>query len=188
VGDGDFNNGFFNDAFAFDFGTPLNFDLTLPKGPRGQTPTSTPRQLQQQQPQQMATTTSASQSALANVEKIREGFEEAIDQNCPLAGQKKPTAPNMLNANTIWNQLQSNKDFQDGKFDLDSLCSELRAKAKCSESGVVVAAADVDKAFERLSDTRAWDPYYSLVWQKDHVDDAVKKLGTAGSNWGGMGI
>lgn len=189
VGDGDFTNGFFNDAFPFEFGSPLNFDLTSPKVAQSQIPASTLRQTQQAQPPNASSTTSASASALANAEKIREGFEDEIDRGCPHARLKStPTAPNMLNANTIWNQLQNNKDFQDGKFDLDNLCSELRAKAKCSESGVVVPAADVDKVFEKLSSTNTWDDKATLMWQKDHVDDAVKRLGGSGSNWGGMGL
>ena len=51
------------------------------------------------------------------------------------------------------NQLQSNPDFQDGKFDLDGLCSELRAKARCSESGVMVDQDHVDAALRKLGKT-----------------------------------
>jgi AP-1-like factor len=36
-------------------------------------------------------------------------------------------------------------------LDIDGLCSELRAKARCSESGVVIDQKDVDSALKRLS-------------------------------------
>jgi AP-1-like transcription factor len=41
-------------------------------------------------------------------------------------------------------------DFQDGSLDIDSLCTELRQKAKCSETGVVINREDVDKALANL--------------------------------------
>jgi len=47
-------------------------------------------------------------------------------------------------------KLQNDPDFKEGKFDIDNLCSELRAKARCSESGVVVDQKDVDAALKRL--------------------------------------
>ena len=46
--------------------------------------------------------------------------------------------------------MQQNPDYKDGSFDIDGLCSELRAKARCSESGVVVDQKDVDEALKRL--------------------------------------
>ena len=47
-------------------------------------------------------------------------------------------------------KLQKQPGFTEGTFDIDNLCSELRAKAKCSESGVVVDQKDVDEALKRL--------------------------------------
>lgn len=205
VGDGDFNNGFFNDAFPYDFGSPLNFNLNSPK------------QQQQQTPQQ---TSSASRNLLAEVEKAREGND---DDNLPLMPERQtaaqqlakqkdislPQAEKMLNCNTIWydiliispssittkpnvcrSQLQNNRDFQDGKFDLDGLCAELRAKAKCSESGVTVPSEYVDAAFKKLSgkqdpekdkvDAKAsYYPYnrgIEYLFQRDSVDEALNKL------------
>jgi AP-1-like factor len=57
--------------------------------------------------------------------------------------------------------LQSNPDFQEGKFDLDSLCSELRVKAKCSESGVMVDQEHVNEALRKLGqkDSKTGKPY-----------------------------
>jgi len=39
--------------------------------------------------------------------------------------------------------------FQNGELDMDNLCSELRTKAKCSESGAVIGERDVDEILKR---------------------------------------
>jgi hypothetical protein len=52
-------------------------------------------------------------------------------------------------------KLQNREDFKDGSLDIDGLCSELRAKARCSESGVVIDQQDVDSALQRLPASRA---------------------------------
>lgn len=75
--------------------------------------------------------------------------------------------------------MQQNKDFQDGKFDLDGLCSELRSKARCSESGVVVPEDYVDQAFKKLSGHKTKDNP-SLIWEQDYVDAALHRLGAGG--------
>lgn len=41
--------------------------------------------------------------------------------------------------------------FRNGEIDIDSLCSELRTKARCSEGGVVVFRKDVDDIMGRAS-------------------------------------
>jgi len=85
-------------------------------------------------------------------------------------------------------QLQSNPDFQDGKFDLDGLCSELRAKARCSESGVMVDQDHVDKALRKLGKTAAEnareglgppekEDQAHLMFEQDSWDNVLKKLG-----------
>lgn len=56
----------------------------------------------------------------------------------------------MLNVHKIWDELSSRADFKDGTIDIDQLTSELRAKARCSENGVVVDRRDVDAALKRL--------------------------------------
>lgn len=67
-------------------------------------------------------------------------------------------------------QLQSNPDFRDGKFDLDGLCSELRAKAKCSEKGVLVDQDHVQAALKKLGQKddkgKAYDPP-ALMFEQD---------------------
>jgi AP-1-like factor len=51
-------------------------------------------------------------------------------------------------------KLQDRDDFKDGSLDIDGLCSELRSKARCSESGVVIDQKDVDSALKRLPPKR----------------------------------
>lgn len=59
----------------------------------------------------------------------------------------------MLNCNKIWDKLSNRADFKDGTIDIDKLCSELRANARCSESGVVVDCKVVDAILESLNGT-----------------------------------
>jgi hypothetical protein len=59
-------------------------------------------------------------------------------------------ATQMLNCHKIWDKLADRPDFKDGTIDIDELCSELRDKARCSESGVVVDHKDVEAALKRL--------------------------------------
>ncbi|KAK7534737.1 transcription factor PAP1-domain-containing protein [Phyllosticta citribraziliensis] len=57
---------------------------------------------------------------------------------------------NLLSCHKIWDKLQNRQDFKDGTIDIDGLCTELRAKARCSESGVVVDSKDVEAALKRM--------------------------------------
>jgi len=56
-----------------------------------------------------------------------------------------PNNDKPMSCNKIWDRLQSMEKFRNGEIDIDNLCSELRAKAKCSEGGAVVDRKDVDK-------------------------------------------
>ena len=134
VGGGDFTGGFFSDAFSLpDFGSPALF------GQEGNQNT-----------------------LMSEIEKTQNGADE--EEVVP--GED----PNqMLSCNKIWyalspprstplflltqlsrNQLQDRPDFQEGSFDIEGLCSELRAKARCSETGVVVDQKDVDAALKKI--------------------------------------
>ncbi|MBE7179773.1 MAG: hypothetical protein INR71_00950 [Terriglobus roseus] len=139
VGDGDFTGGFFDAAFPMpDLGSPFNAI---------QTPA-----LQKSNP-------------LEEIERLQDGGGDE-DEIVPGDDMSK-----MLNCHKIWygsprplrNQvnghanfdlyrdtLQQNPEFKEGSFDIDGLCSELRAKARCSESGVVVDQKDVDAALKRM--------------------------------------
>ncbi|KAI8940631.1 hypothetical protein NX059_001903 [Plenodomus lindquistii] len=58
----------------------------------------------------------------------------------------------MLDCHKIWDKLSSRADFKDGTIDIDNLCSELRTKARCSETGVVVDHKDVEEALRKLDE------------------------------------
>ncbi|KAF2130667.1 PAP1-domain-containing protein [Dothidotthia symphoricarpi CBS 119687] len=75
------------------------------------------------------------------IERIQDGDEEVVPGE---------DINSMLNCHKIWDKLSSRPDFKDGTIDIDNLCSELRAKARCSESGVVVDHKDVEAALKRL--------------------------------------
>jgi len=124
VGDGDFTGGFFNDALpAGDFGTP--FDWANITAPTGLTPFV------------------SKQNPLEVADAIQNGEEDEV--------VPADDHGSMLTCHKIWDKLQDRPDFKDGSLDIDGLCSELRAKARCSESGVVIDQKDVDSALKRLS-------------------------------------
>jgi AP-1-like factor len=131
VGDGDFTNGFFNDAFPIaDFGSPFHF---------GDTPA-----VQKPNP-------------LEEIERLQDGDEEVVPGedvtqmlNCHKIWSVYPQASTAPNLTSSRDKLANRPDFKDGTIDIDNLCSELRAKARCSESGVVVDHKDVEAALKRL--------------------------------------
>ncbi|KAF1832234.1 PAP1-domain-containing protein [Decorospora gaudefroyi] len=78
---------------------------------------------------------------LEEIERIQDGDDEVVPGE---------DVNSLLNCHKIWDKLSSRPDFKDGTIDIDNLCSELRAKARCSESGVVVDHKDVEAALKRL--------------------------------------
>ncbi|KAG9189147.1 hypothetical protein G6011_06015 [Alternaria panax] len=78
---------------------------------------------------------------LEDIERIQDGEDEVVPGE---------DVNSLLNCHKIWDKLSSRPDFKDGTIDIDNLCSELRAKARCSESGVVVDHKDVEAALKRL--------------------------------------
>jgi AP-1-like factor len=82
---------------------------------------------------------------LEEIERLQDGDDEVVpgeDTN------------QMLNCHKIWDKLANRPDFRDGSIDMDNLCAELRAKARCSESGVVVDTKDVEAALKRLPENQ----------------------------------
>ncbi|KAK4954124.1 DNA-binding transcription factor yap1 [Elasticomyces elasticus] len=129
VGDGDFTGGFFNEAYPFDLGSPLNFGDLMTIGNSVSPTAKSP----------------ASQSLLGQGDKQRQGQEDGA----VVLKKEQEGDGNMLSCNSIWNRIQNNAKLQDGNFDLDGLCSELKAKARCSETGLVIDKRDVDAAIAR---------------------------------------
>lgn len=82
------------------------------------------------------------QNPMEAIQRIQDGDEDEV-----VPGEDPN---NLLSCHKIWDKLQNRQDFKDGTIDIDGLCTELRAKARCSESGVVVDSKDVEAALKRL--------------------------------------
>ncbi|GAB7329190.1 hypothetical protein MBLNU13_g01009t1 [Cladosporium sp. NU13] len=192
-GGADFSNDFFNDALnqsgPVDYSSPSNLFGIL-------------QNLPQPSPQ-ISNNPAPSRNLMAEMDKTRDGGDDdyglpaSLQQNPPpqqTTATKKDSTGKLISCNNIWTQLQSNPDFQDGKFDLDGLCSELRAKARCSESGVMVDQDHVDKALKKLGKSKAENERDNagppepegkghLMFEQDSWDNVLKKLsgGAAGT-------
>ncbi|KAI7723645.1 hypothetical protein KC322_g755, partial [Hortaea werneckii] len=188
AGNTDFSTAFFDDALnpaPYDYGSPSNLFGIL------QSPQQTHATLPSNQ--QGANATTPSRNLMAEVEKTRDGGDE--DLGLPATQPKtERSGGKLISCNNIWNQLQSNPDFQNGTFDLDSLCSELRAKAKCSESGVMVDQDHVDATLRKLGkkdDTGKFVPANGpmpsdvphLMFEQDSWDNVLQRMG-GGNNMG----
>jgi len=188
VGSNDFSTAFFDDALnpgPFDYGSPSNLFGIL------QSPQQTNAALPSNQ--QGANATTPSRNLMAEVEKTRDGGDE--DLGLPATQPKTESGGGkLISCNNIWNQLQSNPDFQNGTFDLDSLCSELRAKAKCSESGVMVDQDHVDATLRKLGKKDGTGKFVPangpmpsdvphLMFEQDSWDNVLQRMG-GGNNMG----
>ncbi|KAL8797904.1 MAG: hypothetical protein Q9182_007135 [Xanthomendoza sp. 2 TL-2023] len=72
---------------------------------------------------------------MQQVEEQKEGGHDVVIP----AGPKQ-----YLTCEKIWDRLQQSEMGQSGEVDMDSLCSQLKAKAKCSGGGAVVERKHVD--------------------------------------------
>ncbi|EEH05660.1 conserved hypothetical protein [Histoplasma capsulatum G186AR] len=123
----DFGN-FFNDALPFpEFGGSLDSLNELSNGNATTT---------------LSSTTPQKHDLLKQIDNVVEGKddEEVVPAEDP---------SQMLSCTKIWDRLQSMEKFRNGEIDVDSLCSELRTKARCSEGGVVVKQDDVEAIISR---------------------------------------
>ncbi|CCF57531.1 hypothetical protein KAFR_0C05400 [Kazachstania africana CBS 2517] len=69
--------------------------------------------------------------------------EEIDDINDVVPSKDK----NLLRCSEVWDRITAHPKYSD--IDIDGLCGELMAKAKCSEKGVVVNAEDVQSALSK---------------------------------------
>lgn len=58
-----------------------------------------------------------------------------------------PAPPETFKCSEIWDRITSHPKYTE--LDIDGLCSELKTKAKCSETGVVINASDVNHLLEQ---------------------------------------
>ncbi|PWW80753.1 PAP1-domain-containing protein [Tuber magnatum] len=117
------NMSFFDDAFAI----PQTFSTDL----------GSPLGLAQ---------TSKKLDLLAEIDQINDADPDEEEEEVVPADDPKQ----MLSCNKIWDRISSHPRFVNGELDMDGLCSELRSKAKCSETGVVVAETDVQEVLTKV--------------------------------------
>ncbi|KAI9834067.1 MAG: hypothetical protein M1819_003352 [Sarea resinae] len=74
------------------------------------------------------------------------GLEEAANGTCTTGNDILDVGLGLTETNSSprRDRLQTMPKFQTGELDVDNLCTELRAKARCSETGVVVDEKDVE--------------------------------------------
>lgn len=74
------------------------------------------------------------------------------EKNAPVAAAAAEVVPSsddkMLPCLTIWDRVTLHPKYLE--LDIDGLCFELKSKAKCSEKGAVVSAADVDNILRKV--------------------------------------
>lgn len=84
-------------------------------------------------------------SNVLNTKNSGEGADLGSDDN-----EKVPdTTQNLMKCSQIWERITTHPRFTD--LDIDNLCDELKLKAKCSESGVVVDGSDVGKLLHQAT-------------------------------------
>ncbi|CAK7901168.1 AP-1-like transcription factor Cap1p [[Candida] anglica] len=63
-----------------------------------------------------------------------------------------PAPEETVRCSEIWDRITSHPKYTD--IDIDSLCNELKSKAKCSEKGVVINSSDVNQLLERSAERK----------------------------------
>jgi len=179
TGAGDFTGGFFDDALnstPFDPASPSNLFGIL-QSPQ---PSTVQPSVSNAAGSKSNNQAPPSRFFMAEVERQQNGGDDnyGLSQNQSTPAHDKTK---YISCNNIWSQLQSNSDFQEGKFDLDSLCSELRTKARCSESGVMIDQDHVHDALRRLAKSGnngspKGEVSDFLVYEKQSWDSALNKL------------
>lgn len=124
--DMDLNMSFFDDAF------PIDFPLGSPIIPG--TPVEERAEPELKKP------------APAGLENTEDDDTSSEDEAFMV--QAKPDTK-LMTCNKIWDRISAHPKFASGELDMDTLCTELRSKAKCSETGVVVGQKDVEEVLSK---------------------------------------
>jgi AP-1-like factor len=153
VGDGDFTGGFFNDALptSADWGSQFSWnDLTGSSMRTGLTPA-----VQKSNPLDPLQQADALVSGI-DEDEVVPGEDTSQMLSCHKIWYDWPDSPSSFSTNPHFrDKIQEREEFKNGNLDIDGLCNELRSKARCSETGVVIDQKDVDAALQRLPASRA---------------------------------
>ncbi|KAI9827657.1 MAG: DNA-binding transcription factor yap1 [Phylliscum demangeonii] len=68
-----------------------------------------------------------------------------------VASTAQAAEPVQVNCDKLWAHIQRNEHFKNGELDIDSLCSDLQRKARCSETGMVFDQQVVDAVLAKFS-------------------------------------
>jgi len=128
-----YDDSFFNEAFAIpgEFsGSPFTLDATPQTTQTGATP--------QHQPQHQTQQHGAKKDLIGEID-AHLGEEEVV-----------PAESEMLTCTNMWEQIQACPAVQNGEIDMDSLCSQLQQKAKCSGDGPVIQETDFKDVLDTM--------------------------------------
>lgn len=134
-GDSAFTGGFLNDGPSFFESSPMNWNDLTGSMRTGLTPMI-------QQPNPFETP-----DVLPSVKEEEVVSGESQLMSCNKLWYDLNLGHQHQILTDIRDAIRQRKDFND--LDIDNLCAELKKKAKCSESGVVIDQADVDEAISR---------------------------------------
>ncbi|KAL5350817.1 DNA-binding transcription factor yap1 [Pseudogymnoascus australis] len=132
-----YDDSFFSEAFAMpgDFsGSPFTLDAT-PQTTTAPTP-QTQHQPQQQQHQQ---------HHQGGKRDLIGEIDAQLDED-----EVVPAESEMLTCTNMWEQIQACPAVQNGEIDMDSLCSQLQQKAKCSGEGPVIQETDFKDVLDTM--------------------------------------
>ncbi|KFY65739.1 hypothetical protein V496_02345 [Pseudogymnoascus sp. VKM F-4515 (FW-2607)] len=136
-----YDDSFFSEAFAMpgDFsGSPFTLDAT----PQTTTaPTPQTQHQQQHQPQQQQ----HQQHHQGGKRDLIGEIDAQLDED-----EVVPAESEMLTCTNMWEQIQACPAVQNGEIDMDSLCSQLQQKAKCSGEGPVIQETDFKDVLDTM--------------------------------------
>ncbi|OBT50530.1 hypothetical protein VE04_09178 [Pseudogymnoascus sp. 24MN13] len=126
-----YDDSFFNEAFAIpgEFsGSPFTLDAT---------------------PQHTQHTVAATQH---QPQQHQGGKKDLIEEIDAQLGEEEvvPAESEMLTCTNMWEQIQACPAVQNGEIDMDSLCSQLQQKAKCSGEGPVIQETDFKDVLDTM--------------------------------------
>ncbi|KAL8846071.1 MAG: hypothetical protein Q9221_008817 [Calogaya cf. arnoldii] len=82
---------------------------------------------------------------LALAEPKKDLMQQVEEQKEAEHNEVVPAGPKQyLTCDKLWDRVQQSEKAQSGEVDMDNLCSQLKAKAKCSGTGAVIEQKDVD--------------------------------------------
>ncbi|GAV29680.1 hypothetical protein PMKS-003182 [Pichia membranifaciens] len=140
----DANSSLFNDNLTADFDADVEFDnddvfddlLKLPYDDVNFN--NQLNELDHKQGESRIENASSANNSEAITDLVTEENEEVPD-----------TTQNLMQCSQIWERITTHPRFTD--LDIENLCDELKTKAKCSESGVVVDGSDVGKLLHQAT-------------------------------------